>query len=76
MAAASVGMAYGKFISMGQTLCLPIIVGGVAFASLKKGGDGAYALKFDMTVRRREIPVQGHRRSSPYFFRCTQLSVN
>ena len=29
---------------------LPIIVGGVAFASLKKADDGAYALKFDMTA--------------------------
>ena len=29
---------------------VPIIVGGVAFASLKKADDSAYALKFDMTA--------------------------
>eukprot|EP00594_Rhizosolenia_setigera_P002001 CAMPEP_0178944990 /NCGR_PEP_ID=MMETSP0789-20121207/3477_1 /TAXON_ID=3005 /ORGANISM="Rhizosolenia setigera, Strain CCMP 1694" /LENGTH=340 /DNA_ID=CAMNT_0020624813 /DNA_START=115 /DNA_END=1137 /DNA_ORIENTATION=- len=33
-----------------KTLCLPIIVGGVAFASLKKGDDGSYSLKFDQTA--------------------------
>jgi solute carrier family 35 protein E1 len=31
-------------------MCLPIIVGGVAFASLKKGDDGSYSLKFDSTA--------------------------
>eukprot|EP00629_Pelagomonadales_sp_RCC1024_P017394 CAMPEP_0119274004 /NCGR_PEP_ID=MMETSP1329-20130426/11312_1 /TAXON_ID=114041 /ORGANISM="Genus nov. species nov., Strain RCC1024" /LENGTH=337 /DNA_ID=CAMNT_0007274277 /DNA_START=79 /DNA_END=1092 /DNA_ORIENTATION=- len=40
---------YGKPPSALKCLCLPIIVGGVAFASLKKV-DGAYALKFDMTA--------------------------
>jgi solute carrier family 35 protein E1 len=33
-----------------KALCLPIIVGGVAFASLKKGLDGSYSLKFDQTA--------------------------
>mmetsp|Transcript_12301 Transcript_12301/g.25888 ORF Transcript_12301/g.25888 Transcript_12301/m.25888 type:complete len:339 (-) Transcript_12301:309-1325(-) len=41
---------YGKPPTMLKALCLPIIVGGVAFASLKKGADGAYALKFDQTA--------------------------
>merc|ERR1712129_238260 len=40
---------YGKPPSALKALCLPVIVGGVAFASLKKI-DGAYALKFDMTA--------------------------
>mmetsp|Transcript_3243 Transcript_3243/g.7494 ORF Transcript_3243/g.7494 Transcript_3243/m.7494 type:complete len:290 (-) Transcript_3243:166-1035(-) len=49
--AAAVGLGvYGKTISMTKTLCLPIIVGGVAFASLKKGPDGGYGLKFDQTA--------------------------
>jgi len=49
--AAAVGLiVYGKTISMTKTLCLPVIVGGVAFASLKKGADGAYGLKFDQTA--------------------------
>jgi len=41
---------YGKPPTMLKALCLPIIVGGVGFASLKKGDDGAYALKFDQTA--------------------------
>jgi len=41
---------YGKPPTMLKAFCLPIIVGGVAFASLKKGDDGAYALKFDQTA--------------------------
>jgi len=41
---------YGKPPSFMKTMCLPVIVGGVAFASLKKGGDGSYALKFDQTA--------------------------
>jgi len=41
---------YAKAPSFFKVCCLPIIVGGVAFASLKKGGDGAYALKFDTTA--------------------------
>jgi solute carrier family 35 protein E1 len=41
---------YGKPPSNAKIACLPIIVGGVAFASLKKGADGAYALKFDQTA--------------------------
>lgn len=41
---------YGKPPSNGQVACLPIIVGGVAFASLNKGVDGGYALKFDQTA--------------------------
>lgn len=41
---------YGKPPSNYKIMCLPIIVGGVAFASLKKGVDGAYALKFDQTA--------------------------
>ena len=41
---------YGKPPTMLKALCLPIIVGGVGFASLKKGADGAYALKFDQTA--------------------------
>jgi len=41
---------YGKAPSMPKTICLPIIVGGVAFASLKKGDDGSYSLKFEQTA--------------------------
>ena len=41
---------YNKAPSFYKICCLPIIVGGVAFASLKKGGDGSYALKFDTTA--------------------------
>jgi solute carrier family 35 protein E1 len=41
---------YGKPPTFKKTLCLPIIVGGVAFASLKKDATGAYALKFDQTA--------------------------
>eukprot|EP00591_Stephanopyxis_turris_P004333 CAMPEP_0195519312 /NCGR_PEP_ID=MMETSP0794_2-20130614/14570_1 /TAXON_ID=515487 /ORGANISM="Stephanopyxis turris, Strain CCMP 815" /LENGTH=315 /DNA_ID=CAMNT_0040648437 /DNA_START=129 /DNA_END=1076 /DNA_ORIENTATION=- len=40
---------YGKAPSFNKVMCLPIIVGGVAFASLKKGPEG-YALKFDETA--------------------------
>jgi solute carrier family 35 protein E1 len=47
---AFVGVFYGKFESITKVLCLPIIVGGVAFASMKKGADGGYALKFDTTA--------------------------
>ena len=43
-------VVYGKPPTMLKAMCLPIIVGGVAFASLKKGDDGAYALKFDQTA--------------------------
>ena len=38
--------------STAKVACLPIIVGGAAFASLKQGGDGAYKLKFDTTALR------------------------
>lgn len=38
---------YKKAPSAPKTVCLVFIVAGVAFASLKKGADGAYALKFD-----------------------------
>jgi solute carrier family 35 protein E1 len=38
---------YGKAPSRAKFVCLMFIVAGVAFASLKKGADGAYALKFD-----------------------------
>jgi len=41
---------YAKAPSFYKVCCLPIIVGGVAFASLKKGDDGAYMLKFDTTA--------------------------
>lgn len=42
---------YGKPPSYSKVACLPIIVGGVAFASLKKSADtGSYALKFDQTA--------------------------
>ena len=42
---------YGKPPSNPKIGCLPIIVGGVAFASLKKNADtGGYALKFDQTA--------------------------
>jgi len=41
---------YGKAPTLTKALCLPIIVGGVGFASLKKGADGAYGLKFDQTA--------------------------
>jgi len=41
---------YGKPPSFNKIMCLPIIVGGVAFASLKKGIDGSYSLKFDQTA--------------------------
>ena len=40
---------YGKPPTLTKAACLPIIVGGVAFASLKKI-DGVYALKFDQTA--------------------------
>lgn len=43
-------VVYNKRPSFNKIMCLPIIVGGVAFASLKKGDDGAYALKFDQTA--------------------------
>lgn len=42
---------YGKPPSNPKVACLPIIVGGVAFASLKKNVEtGGYALKFDQTA--------------------------
>ena len=41
---------YAKAPSFNKVCCLPIIVGGVAFASLKKGDDGSYSLKFDSTA--------------------------
>merc|ERR1711865_1028808 len=41
---------YGKPPSMAKAFMLLPIVGGVAFASLKKGADGTYALKFDETA--------------------------
>lgn len=41
---------YGKAPSFKKVCCLPIIVGGVAFASLKKTDEGSYALKFDQTA--------------------------
>lgn len=42
---------YGKPPSNPKVACLPIIVGGVAFASLKKNAEtGGYALKFDQTA--------------------------
>lgn len=41
---------YAKAPSFYKVCCLPIIVGGVAFASLKKGNDGSYSLKFDSTA--------------------------
>ncbi len=51
MLAAVVGTVfYAKSPSFYKVCCLPIIVGGVAFASLKKGNDGSYSLKFDRTA--------------------------
>ncbi|KAL3809688.1 hypothetical protein ACHAXA_004239 [Cyclostephanos tholiformis] len=41
---------YAKAPSFYKVCCLPIIVGGVAFASLKRGTDGSYSLKFDATA--------------------------
>ena len=41
---------YKKSESFGKLICLMFIVAGVAFASLKKGDDGAYKLKFDQTA--------------------------
>jgi len=38
---------YGKSPSLAKVVCLFFIVGGVGFASLKKGLDGVYKLKFD-----------------------------
>ena len=38
---------YGKPPTLPKLVCLFFIVGGVGFASLKKGLDGAYKLKFD-----------------------------
>jgi solute carrier family 35 protein E1 len=38
---------YGKAPSKAKMFCLLFIVGGVMFASLKKGADGGYMLKFD-----------------------------
>lgn len=43
-------IVYNKPPSTAKWFCLPIIVGGVAFASLKKGIDGSYSLKFDQTA--------------------------
>ena len=43
-------LVYGKPPSVLKAACLPIIVGGVMFASLKKQAEGGYALKFDMTA--------------------------
>jgi len=50
LSAAVNAIVYGKSPSFAKTICLVPIVGGVAFASLKKGTDGAYALKFDQTA--------------------------
>mmetsp|Transcript_12067 Transcript_12067/g.18516 ORF Transcript_12067/g.18516 Transcript_12067/m.18516 type:complete len:349 (+) Transcript_12067:44-1090(+) len=50
MAAVVNTIVYNKPPSFPKIMCLPIIVGGVAFASLKKGEDGAYGLKFDQTA--------------------------
>ena len=47
MSAAVNTVFYKKPPSMAKVVCLLFIVAGVAFASLKKGADGAYALKFD-----------------------------
>ena len=47
MSAAVNTVFYKKPPSFAKVICLLFIVGGVAFASLKKGADGAYALKFD-----------------------------
>jgi solute carrier family 35 protein E1 len=44
------GIFYGKKESLAKLVCLVFIVGGVAFASLKKGPDGSYGLKFDETA--------------------------
>jgi solute carrier family 35 protein E1 len=41
---------YGKAPGFTKVLCLPIIVGGVAFASLKKSASGSYGLVFDQTA--------------------------
>ena len=41
---------YGKPPSKAKFVCLLFIVGGVAFASLKKDDTGAYKLKFDQTA--------------------------
>ena len=49
--AAAVGTVfYNKAPTFYKVCCLPIIVGGVAFASMKKGVDGSYSLKFDVTA--------------------------
>lgn len=50
---------YNKAPSKAKMVCLVFIVAGVAFASLKKGADGAYALK--VTLRRPE-----HQHTSPW----------
>jgi solute carrier family 35 protein E1 len=47
MSAAVNTIFYKKAPSFAKSVCLIFIVAGVAFASLKKGADGAYALKFD-----------------------------
>jgi len=49
LSAAVNALCYGKPPSLPKLFCLFPIVGGVAFASLKKI-DGAYALKFDQTA--------------------------
>jgi len=41
---------YKKAPTFTKLLCLPVIVGGVAFASLKKDDTGMYQLKFDQTA--------------------------
>jgi len=43
-------IVYGKAPSFLKWCCLPVIVGGVGFASMKLGADGAYSLAFDATA--------------------------
>mmetsp|Transcript_38039 Transcript_38039/g.92456 ORF Transcript_38039/g.92456 Transcript_38039/m.92456 type:complete len:370 (+) Transcript_38039:22-1131(+) len=50
LAAAVNTFFYGKPPSFKKFICLWFIVGGVAFASLKKNEEGAYKLKFDQTA--------------------------
>lgn len=43
-------LMYGKSPSMAKWLCLPIIIGGVVFASLKPNKEGSYSIEVDMTA--------------------------
>jgi len=43
-------LIYGKSPSLAKWLCLPFIIGGVIFSSLKPKADGSYEIEMDMTA--------------------------